>query len=133
MGGSYVLRALFKRALVLTFATLICALGAPSDSPIAGRWAGRSPDLIGRSEEVELRFIAGDAGVTGTLHTPDGEITLEKIRLQGRSLTFEATRVFRTRREHYHYDGTLGNNTIEFTVQNDDGSSFFRFTVHRVE
>jgi hypothetical protein len=94
---------------------------------------GRSPDLIGRTEEVELRFAPADGGLSGILHTADGEITLEKVRLQGRSLTFDASRGRRGKPEIFHYDGTLAGDTIDFTVQNSDGSSFFRFTVHRVE
>jgi hypothetical protein len=92
---------------------------------------GRSPDPIGRTEEVELRFTAGGSGFEGVLHTPDQEITLEKIHLQGRSLTFDATRELRGHRILYHYDGTLSGDSLSFTVQNDDGSSFFRFTVRR--
>lgn len=67
----------------------------------------------------------------GVLHTPDADLTLEKVRLQGRSLTFDVTREFRRRSTVYHYDGTLSGDSLSFTVQNDDGSSFFRFTVHR--
>jgi hypothetical protein len=89
---------------------------------------GRSPDPIGRSEEVELRFTGGE---TGVLHTADRDIALVKVRLQGRSLTFDATRELRGRNVVYHYDGTLSGDSLDFTVQNDDGSSFFRFTVHR--
>jgi hypothetical protein len=92
---------------------------------------GRSPDPIGRSEEVELRFTAAESGFTGVLHTPDRDIALTKIRLQGRVLTFDATRELRGRNVVYHYDGTLAGDSLDFTVQNDDGSSFFRFTVHR--
>jgi len=92
---------------------------------------GRSPDPIGRTEDVELRFTASDSGLAGVLHTADGDIALVKIRLQGRALTFDATRVLRGRNILYHYDGTLSGESLDFTVQNDDGSSFFRFTVHR--
>ena len=106
---------------------LFCAVGATSD-PLAGRWVGRSPDPIGRSEAVELRFTGPESGV---LHTADRDIALRKVRLQGRNLTFDATRELRGRNIVYHYDGTLAGDSLDFTVQNDDGSSFFRFTVHR--
>jgi len=89
---------------------------------------GRSPDPIGRSEAVELRFTGPESGV---LHTADRDIALRKVRLQGRNLTFDATRELRGRNIVYHYDGTLAGDSLDFTVQNDDGSSFFRFTVHR--
>jgi hypothetical protein len=92
---------------------------------------GRSPDPIGRTEEIELRFTASDSGFTGVLHTADRDIPLAKIRLQGRNLTFDATRELRGRNMVYHYDGTLSGESLSFTVQNDDGSSFFSFTVHR--
>ena len=92
---------------------------------------GRSPDPIGRTEEVELRFTAADSGFAGVLHTADRDITLTKILLQGRNLTFDATRELRGRNILYHYDGTLSGDSLNFTVQNDDGSSFFTFTVHR--
>ena len=122
-----VIPALSVRAIFFTLVTLICAHGATSE-PLAGRWVGRSPDPIGRSEEVELRFTGGE---TGVLHTADRDIALVKVRLQGRSLTFDATRELRGRNVVYHYDGTLSGDSLDFTVQNDDGSSFFRFTVHR--
>ena len=134
LGRSHVLRALFIRAiLLLVVVALVCGLGAASDPPVAGRWTGRSPDPVGRTEEVELRFSAGDGGITGILHTADRDIPLAKVRLQGRSLTFDATRELRGRNILYHYDGTLSGDTIDFTVQNDDGSSFFRFTAHRAQ
>jgi hypothetical protein len=124
---------LLTRAIILTFVTLLCATGSPSDSPIAGRWTARAPDPIGRTEEIELRFSVADTGLTGVLHTPDHEVTLAKVRLQGRTLTFDATRELRGRNVLYHYDGTLSGDNLDFTVQNDDGSSFFRFTAHRTE
>jgi hypothetical protein len=132
-GRWFVLRALFIRAIFLTVVTLLSAAGSPSDSPLAGRWAGRSPDPIGRTEEIELRFTASDSGLTGVLHTATRDIALDKLRLQGRSLTFDATRELRGHNVLYHYDGTLSGDTIDFTVQNDDGSSFFRFSAHRVQ
>ena len=92
---------------------------------------GRSPDPIGRTEEVELRFTGDGSGLAGVLHTPERDFTLTKVQLQGRNLTFDATRELRGRNLVYHYDGTLSGDSIDFTVQNDDGSSFFRFTVRR--
>ncbi len=80
-----------------------------------------------------MRFTSADSGLTGVLHTADAEIPLEKIRLQGRTLTFDGTRERHGRKVLYHYDGTLSGDTIDFTVQNDDGSSFFRFTAHRTQ
>ena len=87
---------------------------------------------MGRSEDIELHFAAGDNGLTGVLHLPDREIPLAKIKLQGRNLTFDAVRELRGRNILYHFDGTLSGDTLDFTVQNDDGSSFIRFTAHRV-
>lgn len=81
---------------------------------------------------MELHFTVGDTGLTGVLHTPDHDIALVNVHLQGRDLTFDATRELRGRRMVYHYDGTLSGDTLDFTVQNDDGSSFFRFTAHRI-
>ena len=123
---------MFIRAIFLTFVTLVWAAGTPADSPVAGRWAARSPDPIGRTEEIELRFTADAGGLTGVLHLADRDIALAKVRLQGRNLTFDATRDLRGRGVLYHYDGTLAGDTLDFTVQNDDGSSFFRFTAHRM-
>jgi hypothetical protein len=128
---------LFNRAVFLTFVTLIWALvsflsGATPDNPVAGRWAAHSPDPIGRTEDIELHFSTGDNGLTGVLHTPDREIPLAKIKLQGRNLTFDAVRDLRGKNILYHFDGTLSGDTLDFTVQNDDGSSFIRFTAHRV-
>jgi hypothetical protein len=128
---SFVLRALLIRAIFLTFVTLLCAVGAAADNPVAGRWTARSPDPIGRTEEIELHFTVGDNGLTGSLHTPDRDIALTNVHLQGRTLTFDATRELRGRPVVYHYDGTLSADTLDFSVQNDDGSSFFRFTAHR--
>ncbi len=110
---------------------LVWALGATPD-PLAGKWVGRSPDPIGKTEDVELTFTAAESGFAGNLHTPDRDLPLEKVRLQGRTLTFDVTRPLRGRNEVYHYDGTLAGDSLDFTVQNDDGSSFFRFTVHRL-
>jgi hypothetical protein len=118
------------RAIFLTLVALLCALGATSD-PLAGRWVGRSPDPIGKTEDVELRFTQSESGLAGVLHTAEGDITLTKILLQGRNLTFDAVRELRGRNILYHYDGTLSGDGLTFTVQNDDGSSFFRFAVHR--
>lgn len=87
---------------------------------------------MGKNEDVELTFTSSDLGLAGKLHTPDREIPLEKVRLQGRTLTFDATRPLRGHSIVYHYDGTLAGDTLDFTVQNDDGSSFFRFVVHRM-
>lgn len=128
-----VLRALLARAFFLTLVTLICVRGAPPDNPVIGRWVGRSPDPIGRTEEVELHFAAGNSGLTGVLHTTDHEIPLQKLHFQGRTMTFDATRELRGHNIVYHYDGTLSGDTLDFTVQNDDGSSFFRFTAHRAQ
>ena len=86
---------------------------------------------MGRTEEIELRFTTGDNGLTGVLHTPDADIPLAKVVLQGRSLTFDAVRELRGRKILYHYDGALSGESLDFTVQNDDGSSFIRFTAHR--
>lgn len=119
------------RAIFLASVTLVCALATPTDNPVAGRWTGHAPDPIGRTESVELILTAIDTGLTGVIHTAEGDIPLANIRLQGRSLTFNGTREKRGHSVVFHYDGTLSNDTIEFTVQNDDGSSFFRFTVHR--
>lgn len=130
-GRSYVFWALFTRVFFLIFVALLCAIGAPSDNPIAGRWVGRSPDMIGRTEDVELRFVADGAAITGVLHAGEKDVPLENVKLQGRTLTFDAKRELRNRQILYHYDGTLTGDTLDFTVQNDDGSSFFRFTVHR--
>jgi len=112
---------------------LLCLLGATPETPVAGRWTGRSPDPVGRTEDVELRITVTDAGLAGVLHTTDTDITLTKIQFQGRSLTFDASRPLRGRNILYHYDGTLAGDVIDFTVQNDDGSSFFRFTAHRAQ
>ena len=133
LGRSCVLRALSIRALFLIFVTLLCLLGATPETPVAGRWTGRSPDPVGRTEDVELRITVTDAGLAGVLHTTDTDITLTKIQFQGRSLTFDASRPLRGRNILYHYDGTLAGDAIDFTVQNDDGSSFFRFTAHRAQ
>lgn len=92
---------------------------------------GRSPDPIGRTEEIELRFTASDSGLAGVMHAGDLDISLTKVLLQGRNLTFDATRELRGRNIVYHYDGVLSGDSLDFTVQNDDGSSFFRFRVHR--
>jgi len=124
---------LFIRAVFLILVTLFSAAGAPSDSPIAGRWLARSPDPVGRTESIELRFTPSDAGYTGVLQIPDSEIPLVKIVLQGNRLTFDATRELRNRKVLYHYDGTLAGDSIDFTVQNEDGSSFFRFAAHRAQ
>lgn len=107
----------------------MCALAVASD-PLAGKWVGQSPNPIGKTEDVELSFTA-DPGLTGVLHTADRDIKLTNVRLQGRNLTFDATRDLRGHNVLYHYDGTLSGDTLDFTVQNDDGSSFFRFTVRR--
>jgi hypothetical protein len=88
---------------------------------------------MGRTEVIELRFTVGDTGLAGVLHTADREIALDKVRLQGRTLTFDATRELRGRNILYHFDGVLSGDTLDFTVQNDDGSSFIRFTVHRAQ
>jgi hypothetical protein len=122
---------LFIRAVFLTLVTLLCAVAAPDDSPVAGRWAGRSPNPIGRTEDVEIRIVASGDGLSGVLHTPERDIALDKVQLQGRRFTFDATRELRGRNILYHYDGAVSVDSIEFTVQNDDGSSFFRFVVHR--
>lgn len=80
-----------------------------------------------------MRLTVVDSELTGVLRTPDQEIPLAKVRLQGRTLTFDATRELRGHHILYHYDGTVSGDTIDFTVQNDDGSSFLRFTVHRAQ
>jgi hypothetical protein len=129
---SSVLRALLPRAIFFTIVISLCAFASPPDNPILGRWAAHSPDPIGRTEEIELRFVAGDSGLNGVLHTPDHDIALDNVRSQGRTLTFDATRELRGHKVLYHYDGTVSGDTIDFTVQNDDGSSFFRFTAHRL-
>ena len=131
IGSSCVLRALFVRALFLAFLLALYTLGAPPDTTVVGHWIGRSPDPVGRTEEVELRFTTGDTGLTGVLHVADGDIPLQKIHFTGRDMTFDATRELRGRKILYHYDGTLSGDTLDFTVQNDDGSSFFRFIAHR--
>ncbi len=82
---------------------------------------------------MELRLSVVDSELTGVLHTPDKDLPLAKVRLQGRSLTFDTTRDLRGHNVLYHYDGALSGETIDFTVQNEDGSSFFRFTVHRTQ
>jgi hypothetical protein len=125
----FVIPALSVRAIFFIIVTLVCTLGATSDS-LAGKWVGRSPDPIGRTEDIELRFIPSDSGFSGVLHTADRDITLMHVRLQGRNLTFDATRELRGHNILYHYDGSLSGDSINFTVQNDDGSSFFSFTVH---
>ena len=119
------------RAIFLTSVTLFCAVALPSDNPIEGRWEANSPDPIGKTEQIELRFTAANSELTGVLHTPGRDIPLTKVRLQGRALTFDAMRDLRGHSVLYHYDGTLSGNTLDFTVQNEDGSSFFRFTAHR--
>ena len=119
------------RALILIAVIAACSLAAPGENPVAGRWAGRSPDPIGRTEEVELRFTVTDAGLTGMLVTPDHQFPVAKIQLHGQRLTFDVTRELRGRNIVYHYDGWLSEETLAFTVQNDDGSSFFRFATHR--
>ena len=126
----FVIWALSVRAIFLVIVTVVCAFAAASD-PLAGRWVGKSPNPIGKTEDVELSFTVGDPDLSGVLHTPDRDIKLTNIHLQGRSLTFDATRELRGHHMVYHYDGTLSGDTLDFTVQNDDGSSFFRFTVHR--
>ena len=78
-----------------------------------------------------MRFTSSGSGLVGVLHTADGDITLEKVRLQGRNLSFDVTRELRRHNIVYHYDGTLSGDSLSFIVQNDDGSSFFRFSVHR--
>lgn len=87
--------------------------------------------MIGKTEQVELSFTGADSGLTGVMHTPDGEIKLNKIRLQGRTLTFDAARQVHGHPDVCHYEGELSGDTIDFTVQNDDGSLYFRFTAHR--
>jgi hypothetical protein len=129
----FVLRALLIRATIFLLVTLLCAVGAPAENPVAGRWTGRSPDPVGRSEDIELRFSVDDAGLTGVLHVADRDIPLTKIRLQGRNLTFDASRELRGHNILYHYDGTLSGETLDFTVQNDDGSSFFRFVARHAQ
>jgi hypothetical protein len=111
---------------------LIC-IAAPADNPVVGRWAGRSPNPVGRTEEVELRISAVESGLTGILHTPDLDIALDKLQFQGGRFTFDATRELRGRKFVYHYDGQLSGDTLDFTVQNDDGSMFFRFLARRVQ
>ena len=108
-------------------------MGSPADNPVVGRWTAHAPDPIGRTEEIELHFTAGSGGLTGVLHASDQEISLTNVHLQGRNLTFDALRDLRGRHVLYHYDGTLSGETLDFTVQNDDGSSFFRFTAHRAQ
>ena len=109
---------------------------AVAANPVEGKWAGRAPDPIGRTEDIELRFSVSDSGgdtsLTGILHMPDRDIALTKVRLQGRVLTFDATRDLRGHPVLYHYDGTLAGDTLDFTVQNDDGSCFFRFSAHHL-
>src|SRR3954465_8186046 len=92
LGRSCVLRALSIRAIFLIFVTLLRAVGATPETPVAGRWTGRSPDPVGRTEDVELRITLTDAGLAGVLHTTDTDITLTKIQFQGRNLTFDAAR-----------------------------------------
>jgi hypothetical protein len=133
IGRACVLRALSLRAVFLILITLFGLAAAPSDSPVVGHWAGRSPNPIGRTEEVELRITAAESGLAGVLHTPDGDIRLNKLQLQGRRFTFDATRELRGRRFVYHYDGQFSGDTLDFTVQNDDGSMFFRFLARRVQ
>jgi hypothetical protein len=120
------------KIVFLTLLGLLCLAAAP-DSPVVGRWAGRSPNPIGRTEEVELRVTATESGLAGLLHTPDDEITLDKLHVDGRRFTFDAVRDFRGRKILYHYDGQLTADAIDFTVQNDDGSTFFRFLAKRVQ
>jgi len=128
-----VFRALPFRAIFLSLLAIACLAGPPAGNPVAGRWTGRSPDPIGRTEDIELRFTIVNSGLAGILHTADGEIALAKVRFEGRELTFDATRELRGRNVVYHYDGTLARDTLDFTVQNDDGSSFFRFTARRAD
>ena len=128
-----VFRSLFIRVVFLITVALLCLLGAPGDNPVAGHWAGRSPNPIGQTEQVELRITAVDSGISGVLHTPDVDIPIEKPQLQGRRFTFEATRAFRGRKIVYHYDGQISADSIDFTVQNDDGSIFFRFLARRAQ
>ena len=131
---AYVLRALLVRAIFLGLVILVCAAGAPpADTPVAGRWVARSPDPVGRTEEIELRFSATDSGLSGVLHLVDQDISLQKVHFAGRTMTFDAARELRGHNILYHYDGTLSGDTLDFTVQNDDGSSFFRFTAHRAQ
>jgi hypothetical protein len=124
---------LLLRAAFLFLVALCCLVAAPADNPVVGRWAGRSPNPIGRTEEVELRVTATDTGLAGLLHTPDVDIPLDKLQLQGRRFTFDAARELRGRKIVYHYDGQLSGDTLDFTVQNDDGSMFFRFLARRVQ
>ena len=121
------------RAIFFVLAACLCALAGPPANSLAGRWSASSPDPIGRTEHIELVFIATDAGFTGVLHTPDGEIKLAHIHLQGPTLTFDASRELRGRSVLYHYEGTLSGDTLDFTVQNEDGSALFRFTAHRAD
>ena len=133
IGRSSVLRALLLRATLFLSVALCCLMAAPGDNPVVGRWAGRSPNPIGRTEEVELRISATDSGLAGVLHTPDIDIPLDKLQLQGRRFTFDAARELRGRKFVYHYHGQLSSDTLDFTVQNDDGSMFFRFLARRVQ
>ncbi len=121
------------RASLFILVALCCLVAAPADNPVAGRWAGRSPNPIGRTEDVELRITATDTGLAGVLHTADVDLPLDKLQLQGRRFTFDATRELRGRKFVYHYDGQLSGDTLDFTVQNDDGSMFFRFLARRVQ
>jgi hypothetical protein len=123
---------LLVRASFLIATALVCALGASSDHPVAGRWTAHAPDPIGRTEALELRFAVANSALTGVLRTEDGDIPVKNVHFQGRVLTFDAIRDWRGHREIYHYDGKLSGDTLDFTVQNDDGSSFFRFLAHRV-
>jgi hypothetical protein len=124
---------LILRAFCFLLVMLAGLAAAPADNPAVGRWAGRSPNPIGRTEEVELRITATDTGLAGLLHTPDVDIALDKLQLQGRRFTFDAARELRGRKIVYHYDGQLSGDTLDFTVQNDDGSMFFRFLARRVQ
>ncbi len=122
--------ALLVRDTFLIFAVIVSAYAAATDA-VSGKWVGQSPNPIGKTEDIALSFTAVDAAFAGVLRTPGGEIKLANVHLRGRILTFDASRDLRGRSVVYHYEGTLSGDTLDFTVQNDDGSSFFRFTVHR--
>jgi len=124
---------LLNRACFLIAIAYVCLLAASADSPVVGRWSARAPDPIGRTEQLELRFVISNSELSGTMHTEDGDIPMSNLHLQGRLVKFEATRDSRGHRERFHYDGVVSGNTIDFTVQNDDGSNFFRFLARREE
>lgn len=125
--------ALLIRACFFTLIVAVCLFGATPENPVLGAWKGHAPDPVGRTEEVELRFAANGTGYSGVLRTPAVETPLDKVRLQGSVVTFDATRELRGHHVLYHYEGKLSGEGIEFTVQNDDGSSFLRFTVRRIQ